>query len=580
MSKTNQPKKEQTTKTESSSSSLYESIENHIANKKWYYTVAITFIAAFISYLLFKARVLNNDDALYIQNATSYAKNFFGFYHIENAPFYPMFLSFIIKAYGVDIIKLKIVSLISFVLSIFILVKAYEKRVPYIVALPAIFLTAINASFASYASLTFTEAFYSLFQATFIWTSFFIIDKVEQETDWKKNIPYWIIYGFVLFMMYLTRTVAISGVLVVISYFILQKKYLHATLGAVSFGIFFILNKLSLKILWSKITDFGDQSKILFQKDAYKPELGNEDTAGFIARFFENAHIYLSSRFMNLIGLNSDIINDETGMPEPNKIVTFLIVVLLGYTFYRAWKSNNKYILVTLLYVFFMSVITFITLQTQWGQERLIMILIPFLLIGILYFFYDLLKNKINLPIVYIGIVIVLLLASFSKTNTAISDNAEELSHVKNGELLYGYETDFQNYILMSKYCADSLPKGSFVAVRKPTMSFIFANGTEFYGIYRGGDKEDPDSLVSQLRKNNVTHVGLAELRLEEKVYRPNEFMSTVHRFAGYIEKKYPGCFKMVKVFGTEEPSTLLKIDYDLIDSMRAKQKEVPLNSK
>lgn len=482
--------------------------------------------------------------------------------------------------FGVDIIKLKIVSFISFVLGIFILFKAFENRIPYIIVLPAIFLTAINSSFAAYASLTFTESFYSLIQAIFIWATFYIVDKVEKESDWKKNIPLWIGYGLVLFLMYFTRTVAIAGLLAVIAYFVLNKKYLHAGLSAVSFSIFFIINKLSLKVLWYKITNFGDQSKILFQKDAYKPELGNEDFAGFITRFFENSHIYLSSRFMNLLGMNTDIMNDETGFAQPNKLVTLLLVSLLAYVFYRAWKTKDKYMVIIIAYTAAMSSITFITLQTQWGQERLIMILIPFLLIAIFYFFYDLLKNKVNLPIIYLAIIAVFVFCSLSKTSTAISENSEELSHVKNGDLLYGYETDFQNYIIMSKYCADSLPKSSFVAVRKPTMSFIFANGKEFYGIYRGGDKEDPDSLVSQLRKNNVTHVALAELRLEEKVYRPNEFMSTVHRFASYIEKKYPGSFKLVKVFGTEEPATLLEIDYKLIDSMRASQNNVPSQPK
>jgi hypothetical protein len=574
MSKTT--KKEVITKPVVDSISLYDKIEAHIASKKWIYTIGITLIATFISYLLFKARVLNNDDALYIQNGASYANNFFGFYHTENAPFYPMFLSFFIKIFGVDIIKLKLISVLSFVASIFILIKAFETRIPYIVALPAIFLTAINATFASYASLTFTEAFYSLFQALFIWATFVLVERVEKESDWKKNLPLWIVYGLLLFLMYFTRTVAIAGLVTIVAFFVLQKKYIHAVLGLISFALFYVLNKISLKVLWSKITNFGDQSKILFQKDAYKPELGNEDAAGFVARFFENSHIYLSSRFTNLMGMNTDSINPETFAGEPNKLITLLIAAMLGYVFYRAWKNKDKYIMLSLLYTGAMCAITFITLQTQWGQERLIMVLIPFLLIGIFYFFYDLFKNKVNLPIVYIAIIVVFTLTSLSKTNTAISENSEELSHIRSGDLLFGYETDFQNYINMSRYCSDSLPKGSFVAVRKPTMSFIFANGKNFYGIYRGGDNVEPDTLVKQLRDAKVTHIALAELRLEEKVYRPNEFMSTVHRFAGYIQKKYPGCFKMVKVFGTEEPATLLEIDYAYIDSMRANKNTLP----
>lgn len=556
---------------------LLNSIENHLSNKKWFYYIGVVVVALIVSLLLFKARVLNNDDALYIQNGANYAKNFFGFYHTENAPFYPMFLSFLIKLVGVDIIKIKLVSLFSYVASIFILANAFEKRIPFVVAIPAIFITALNSTFGLYASLTFTEAFYSLFQALFIWLSFVVIDKCNQEDGWKQNIVLWLVYGLLLFLMYFTRTVAIAGVMAITAYFLSTKKYKHASVSLFSFIIFYAINKISLKVLWSKVTNFGDQSKILFQKDAYHPEAGNEDLAGFVTRLFENSHIYLSSRFMNLLGMNTDSINPETEIAEPSKFITLIIITMMGYVLFRAWKNKDAYLLLTLLYTIFMCVITFITLQTSWGQERLIMILVPLLLVIIFYFFYDIFNNRIKVSFIYIGVLLIFAFASLKKTNTAIEENSDELSHVKNGEYLYGYEQDFKNYIEMSKYSADSLPKSSFVAVRKPTMSFIFANGKDFYGIYRGGDKEHPDSLVKQLKESKVTHIGLAELRFEEKIYRPNEFISTVHRFASYIQKEYPASLKPVKTFGTEEPATLLEIDYAYIDSVRASKNTVPL---
>ncbi len=40
--------------------------------------------------------------------------------------------------------------------------------------------------------------------------------------------------------------------------------------------------------------------------------------------------------------MNTDSINSETGAGEPNKLITILLVAMLGYVFYRAWKNKDK----------------------------------------------------------------------------------------------------------------------------------------------------------------------------------------------------------------------------------------------
>ena len=78
--------------------SIFNSLETHLKNHQKTYIIAITFIAFVFSFLSFDNKISTaNDDALYIEAGANYAKNFFGYYYTETAPFYPIILSFLIK---------------------------------------------------------------------------------------------------------------------------------------------------------------------------------------------------------------------------------------------------------------------------------------------------------------------------------------------------------------------------------------------------------------------------------------------------------------------------------------------------
>jgi len=49
----------------------------------------------------------------------------------------------------------------------------------------------------------------------------------------------------------------------------------------------------------------------------------------------------------------------------------------------------------------------------------------------------------------------------------------------------YGLSPDWVNYVKMSEWAGKNLPKDSLVACRKPSISYIYANGREFYGILK-----------------------------------------------------------------------------------------------
>ncbi len=75
------------------------------------------------------------------------------------------------------------------------------------------------------------------------------------------------------------------------------------------------------------------------------------------------------------------------------------------------------------------------------------------------------------------------------------------------------------------------------------------------------------DSLLAPLRKNSVTHILLANLRLREAV-NTGITISTVERYAAYIQWKYPGFIQPVRQFGRndDEPAAIVRINWEVID--------------
>ena len=126
-----------------------------------------TFILSVLfSFLLFNARISEGgDDSTYIQAGYNYAQGFFDYYFGFNAPLYPMFLALPIAIFGINLIALKIISVIFHLLHIYFLFKVFDKRAPSVIVYPVLFLTAINSFYLYFASQTYNEAMYVFLQA-------------------------------------------------------------------------------------------------------------------------------------------------------------------------------------------------------------------------------------------------------------------------------------------------------------------------------------------------------------------------------------------------------------------------------
>jgi hypothetical protein len=140
-----------------------------------------------------------------------------------------------------------------------------------------------------------------------------------------------------------------------------------------------------------------------------------------------------------------------------------------------------------------------------------------------------------------------------------VPDNIEALKVNLSGDLLYGYENDWKNYLAMSQWCAKNLPEGSKVLARKSTMSFIVSGGRDmFEGLYVV-PHNNPDSLYKWVKDRNVTHAIIANLRFDPKK-NTGKIINTMHRTIGPIQDKFPEKVQYIMSVGETEQASLFEI--------------------
>lgn len=555
--------------TAKSNTSTFDFFESHLKVHHKKYILIIVLLAAILSFLNFDNKISTaNDDALYIEAGANYAKNFFRYFYTETAPLYPIMLSILIKIFGVKLFILKTFSIVFFCLAFFLIYKAFKDRIPYIILFPSLLLTAINAQFLVHASLTYTETFSLMMFALGFLIFYKIFDKLDTEDySVKNNYAYFILLGAFCFVLMLTRNVALAALGVLLLFLVYRKKYIESVLSVGGFAVLYVLYKMALKYVWHlSDSQFTSQGNRIFNKDAYQPQLGKETTWGMIVRFWENCEIYISSRLYFIIGFREE-------MSLNNAALTLFTIGIVAWSAYLMFTKKLYSLLFSTLFFAGLLATTFISLQTSWGQSRLIMVYLPFILFNVFYLLYYYGEKFSPLQNLYFFVFFILLmssmLATFKQTQERLPVFVENIT----GDATYGYTPDWQNYIKMTKWCAQEFPNDTkSIAVRKAPMSFIFSEGKEFYPIYNT-PTENPDSLLMPLRKAHVNYMMLPELRLNPDMYMEGQFIGTMHRYAYYIQQKYPRAFEFVHQEGDFEKAQLYKINYAYIDSLNAATK-------
>ena len=161
-----------------------------------------------------------------------------------------------------------------------------------------------------------------------------------------------------------------------------------------------------------------------------------------------------------------------------SSVVSILIYFLSVGSMVITFKKNNYLFFTGLLTGTFL-VISFIILQVKWDQSRLIIPAVPLLLLMILSFFYYVSSTKKYkwLQVVVPVLALLILFQSLAATALTVKENQG------NSGRYGGLTPDWKNYLKASEWAATNLPKDAIVACRKPSISFVYGKGRNFYGI-------------------------------------------------------------------------------------------------
>ncbi|MCB2195862.1 MAG: hypothetical protein KQH79_08370 [Bacteroidetes bacterium] len=511
------------------------------------------FFTLLFSFLLFNFRVSEaGDDSAYIFRAFLFVKEFK--FPSFQGPLYPIFMSFFIWIFGLNITLLKSLSLVSIIFHLYFFYKAFKGRVSGLLMVYVMIIISFNAFVLYYSSQTYSEAFYLCLQAVFFWFFFNAFVSKAESPGIKDSWGAYLILGMLILFLGLTRSIGYGAFIAVLLFFAVTKKWksMLFTTGAfaLEFGLFNFIKKI---VFQSSASQFSTQLTRLMQVDPFDASKGSEDFVGFIARFVGNSNLYLSKHIYKFLGLRPEVL-------QPNGFLTLIIYALFFVAIYYAFKKN-KYLLFTGIYLMVLIGITFVIVQTRWDQDRLILVYFPLILLFLFSGIYYLGKQKsakfiqVLLPVLFI----VLFFTNLNVTSRKVKENDEYLMQSLAGNQFYGMTNDWINYIKMSQWAAKNVPPDVMIACRKPSISFIYAK-RQFYGIYRYST-EDPDKLLQRLKDNNVKYVIMASLRKYPK-QKTEYTINTVQRYLYFIQQKYPEKIKHVQTIGVDEPAYLFEIVY------------------
>jgi hypothetical protein len=535
-----------------SSKTLLEKLDNWFErnDKKMFFVVLIC--STLVSLLLFDSKVSpGGDDSSYIERAWSFLhERKFPYFQ---GPAYPVFLSSFVKIFGLNVIALKFFSVICQFGFVFFTYKAFVKRIPFVVLYALLFFISMNNYIQYYSSQTFTETFFLFLQSICIYVTFKIIDSADERESWlegfKKNYLKWLLFGVMFVLLSLAKSIAFVCIAGIIGYLVLTKKYKQAVYAVLTFIVIRIIYQLITTAIFGANT--SDQLELMLRKDLYKPEGGHEDFGGMIDRFFNNFNTYFSLHMYRILNVRK---TDTLEVIPALSYITSIILAIFTFISFR----KNKYIFLCSLYFIILCFGIFFGVQAANMQDRLIIIAMPFIFLILFYGTYEITKRYPTIQYVFILFSCLMLFVTLSKTLILANENSKALKKNMSGDIYYGYTPDWENFLKMSKYCADSLPADAQVLSRKPNMSFIYSNGKKFVPQYIV-NTTDADSVLMGWKQLNVSYILLPKLRKDPRKNN-GEVINTIHRMLGPIYQKYPQKVKLVKTIGTNESCELYQL--------------------
>ncbi len=596
------------------SGGLFNRIENSLTkNEKALFWIVFGF-HILLCFFSFDPRLTgSNDDANYIEQGFKYAKDFTGYYYTSQAPLYPMFLAIPIAMLGVNLIFLKVLTMLLNLLAFWFIYKLFKNAVSKTVLFATLITISVNYYFLYYSTHTFNETFFMVLQSMFL--LFFIKfaskannlyipiieKKSENNTFPLKDI---LISSVFAVLLMIAKNAAIGIIMTYVLYFAFKKQWKALVLGGASYAIVLGIWMLIRTVVWGDLASYGSQSNLLFQKHPYDASKGKVDTKGFIQRFTDNTQVYLSNRLMEALNIKSDeadgqvskakitmgyhLLNendtDDTRMPFlVSKPITFLVIIILLLGMFVAYKNKQDALFASGIQTLVILGLTFLVVHVFWAQHRYLYIFIPVLLL----LFFNLLwhlgtkiqSTQFLLPMFTIIFFILGLtlndamikkqgriLASAYANKEGIPESASPYKlHFRlakalvSGDRYSGITPDWKNYLKLCEWIGKNIPDTATIAVRKPGEAFIYSGGRNFRGIYQV--LGSPDSTLATFKREHIRFVVLSNFRLNQEKNDGN-IINTIHRVLQPLEQAYPGILKLVRKEGDSEEAELYEIKY------------------
>ncbi len=558
--------------------SIYDKLGAFLNNKRTFYIILLSGIV--LSLISFNARVTEaHDDSLYIEAGYKYVHEFPNYYYTSNAPMYPMFLGLLTLIFGTNLIVFKLFSVLFFIIAAVLYYKALDKKVPEILKYFVFTFICINHLMLYFSSQTFSEPFYMLMQATFFY--FFCKYNFGEDpisADVKKDLKRWLVLGLLMMLLTLAKNILIFGIVAIAAFYFFRKEYKKLVIAMVSFGAFKALYEVIKNAIWgASAIQYKSQTNILLNKDPYDASQGQEDLMGFVGRFTDNIGLYLGKRVYQILGFMDEqyagrefVEKNGEMVPEMDNKIIFTSLIILFLTFFGLYKAiKNKQSVIVFLTLFAGTICfgTFFVLQARWDQPRFVLVHMPAILLAISYGLYEFWKKDNFNQRLFVGFLILIVGSMLISSFTRGVKNIPIVTKNLKGDIYYGYTPDWQNYLKISAWCADSLPQTSLIACRKAPISFVYGKGKHFFPIYSviGKDpktnQSNPDTALAIFKRNKVTHILLANLRIDP-TRNTGDIINTVHNIAAPIAQKYPEKLRLIKTIGESEEASLYEIKY------------------
>ncbi|MEX0325787.1 MAG: hypothetical protein AB3N33_06840 [Puniceicoccaceae bacterium] len=514
-----------------------------------------------LSFLLFDPSiVLMADDANYVMGAIDFLeKGQFPLAH--GATLYHLVTAAAFALFGKSFLVGKACSVLWATLTLVLTYFVFRKLVSLWVLVGVLFIQASNFLIHFYASSNMSESFFMLMQMVLVATVFHCHEGLLTSLRWTRDS----VGRFVLlcipvvitsFLLSISKSVGIVAPVAVVLYLLLHRKWAN---GAVFLALFMLVKSAygwGVKSLFG-ITHLSRRTDFILQKDYYRPEFGNEDVLGLLVRAWENFHHHVSVDLLRILGWR-----ENSFLNEPLPAFSLLFLFLFGLCLWWSWRRKTRLLFVG-LYLMLLAAATFVSLQTHWKQDRVILIMIPLALLFLLDGGQACVKERFStkLPLVY-GAVLLLGIVNLHHLGWAITRSQFIQAQYLKGNKLVAYTPDWQNYLKAAQWAGENLPPESAVLCRKGNTAAVYAPGHATFLNCSLYTTKPGDQVLKELHDQGVTHILLANLRLNPSQAVQGRVHDAVHSHVQAILATEPNALRIRYSTKNEERAMLLEINY------------------